>query len=256
MNDKPKTVSEYELHAYADDQLAADDMVRVEQWLDAHPEDAERVCRWQEQNIAIRDLYEPYALSRSEDEALLYAGHGKQRLNASKSRQVAAAAALFILGTLTGLSIPSFLGSAATATPIYEQASEAYSLYAPEVRHPVEVWADEKDHLVQWLSKRLGTKITAPDLSADGLSLVGGRLIPAEGSAGALLMYEDKSGERFTVLLARIPENEETAFMFDKRGPIQTLYWMDGPLAFAITGETSRETLRQLADSCYRQFQG
>ena len=35
-----------------------------------------------------------------------------------------------------------------------------------------------------WLSKRLGTTLRAPKLDAEGLSLVGGRLLPAEGTTG------------------------------------------------------------------------
>jgi anti-sigma factor RsiW len=32
------------------------------------------------------------------------------------------------------------------------QAAVAYAVYQPEQRHPVEVAADQQEHLVQWLS--------------------------------------------------------------------------------------------------------
>lgn len=256
MNDAPNPVTEAELHAYADGQLPHADLPRIEAWLAEHPEEAARVNGWRHQNAAIRTMFAPYAEARSGDAARLAALAPQPKRHAPRLRlQAAAALLLFGLGTATGLALPQFLGSPATATPIFEQSAEAYSIYARDVRHPVEVWANEKDHLVAWLGKRLGEKIVAPDLSSTGFSLVGGRLVPVDGAAGALLMYEDKSGKRLTILLGKAVKSDETAFMFASSGPVETLYWMDNGLAYAVSGEVSRDALRRIADLCYRQFQ-
>lgn len=254
MSDALNPVTEDDLHAYADGQMAADDAARIEAWLAAHPEDAARVAAWQSQNAAIRDMFATYARTFPEDAARLRT-RPRQPLIGRLPMRAAAAVLLFALGTATGLGLPSLLGSPATATPIFEQASDAYTIYAREVRHPVEVWAGEKDHLVAWLGKRLGEKIVAPDLASAGYTLVGGRLVPVDGVAGALLMYEDKSGKRLTLLLGRTSKKTETAFQFASEGTVETLYWMDNGLAYAVSGEVSREALRSVADLCYRQFQ-
>lgn len=254
MTDALNPVTENDLHAYADGQMASDEQARIKAWLAAHPEDAERVAAWRSQNEAIRDMFAPYAQTRPEDAARLTASLRKHLVDRVPLR-AAAAVLLFALGTATGLALPSLLGSPATATPIFEQASDAYAIYAREVRHPVEVWAQEKDHLVAWLGKRLGEKIVAPDLASAGYSLVGGRLVPVDGVPGALLMYEDKGGKRLTLLLGRTAKKTETAFQFASNGPVETLYWMDNGLAYAVSGEVSREALRAVADLCYRQFQ-
>lgn len=254
MSDALNPVTENDLHAYADGQMAAEEMTRVEAWLAAHPEDAARVAAWRSQNEAIRDMFAPYATMRPEDSARLTVPRRKPLVERLPLR-AAAAVLLFALGTATGLALPSLIGSPATATPIFEQASDAYTIYAREVRHPVEVWAGEKDHLVAWLGKRLGEKIVAPDLASAGYTLVGGRLVPVDGVAGALLMYEDKSGKRLTLLLGRTAKKSETAFQFASNGAVETLYWMDNGLAYAVSGEVSREALRAVADLCYRQFQ-
>ena len=254
MSDALNPVTENDLHAYADGQMAAEDAARVEAWLADHPEDAARVAAWQSQNEAIRDMFAPYARTLPQDAARLKTPPHRP-LTERLPLRVAAAVLLFVLGTATGLAIPSVLGSPATATPIFEQASDAYTIYAREVRHPVEVWAGEKDHLVAWLGKRLGEKIVAPDLASAGYTLVGGRLVPVDGNAGALLMYEDKSGKRLTLLLGRTAKKTETAFQFASEGTVETLYWMDNGLAYAVSGEVSREALRTVADLCYRQFQ-
>jgi anti-sigma factor RsiW len=255
MNDALKPVSEDELHAYADGRLPDADQPRMEAWLASRPEDQARIDTWRGQSEAIRAMFSPYARSHPGDEGLLAGAASRKERRSRLSLQAAAAVALFALGTATGVALPEFLGSAATATPIFEQASEAYSIYTRDVRHPVEVWAGEKDHLVTWLGKRLGEKIVAPDLSATGFALVGGRLVPVDGAAGALLMYEDSGGKRLTILLGKAAKRDDTAFMFASSGPVETLYWMDNGLAYAVTGEVTRTALRAIADECYRQFQ-
>ena len=62
------------------------------------------------------------------------------------------------------------------AVEIGSRAIAAHLIYANEKRHVVEVGADDEEHLVGWLSNRLGTELKAPDFSAEGYSLVGGRL--------------------------------------------------------------------------------
>ena len=46
--------------------------------------------------------------------------------------------------------------------------------------HPVEVGAGDPDHLVAWLSARLGRPVRAPSLDEYGYQLLGGRLLPGE----------------------------------------------------------------------------
>jgi anti-sigma factor RsiW len=48
------------------------------------------------------------------------------------------------------------------ALPAYVQdAAIAHAVFTPEQRHPVEVGAGEQAHLLQWLSRRLGTPLQA-----------------------------------------------------------------------------------------------
>ena len=65
-------------------------------------------------------------------------------------------------------------------------ALAAHRLYIGEVRHPIEVRAAEA-HLLPWLSRRLGTTVRAPDLTAFDLTLLGGRLLPGAHSSGGAL---------------------------------------------------------------------
>lgn len=257
MTDTGKSVTEEDLLAYADAQLSNGDVARVEAWLKTHPEDAARVKAWQQQNRDIQTMFAPYRVSGEGDEALLVARAPQEvRGNPWKRRglQAAAGLCLFALGVALGISYDRFPTQEEQAR-FPGEASSAFMIYSREVRHAVEVKADEKDHLVTWLGKRLGQKFAAPDLSRWGFSLIGGRLVPVDGRAGALLMYEDGGGKRLTVLVGQSDADAATSFRFVARGSVETFYWIDERLTYAVTAEIPREVLRQVADECYKQFE-
>lgn len=257
MTDTGKPVTEEDLLAYADAQLSNGDVARVEAWLKTHPDDAARVREWQQQNRDIQTMFEPYRRGREGDEALLVATR-KESASATSWRgyalQAAAGLCLFALGVAAGIGYDR-QPTEEDHTRFSGEASSAFLIYASEVRHPVEVRADEKDHLVTWLGKRLGEKFAAPDLSRWGFSLIGGRLVPVDGRAGALLMYEDGGGKRLTVLVGQSDASAATSFRFVSRGGVETFYWVDERLTYAVTAEIPRDTLRQVADECYKQFE-
>jgi anti-sigma factor RsiW len=147
------------------------------------------------------------------------------------------------------------------AVQFARQASVAYVVYQPEVRHPVEVTADQQQHLVQWLSKRLGHKLKVPDLSAQGYQLLGGRLLPGDNGARAQFMYQDASGKRLTLYLGAVKDGggkvntKETAFRFFEEGGVPAFYWVDQGFGCALSGPLPRGTLLELARIAYEQLE-
>ena len=145
----------------------------------------------------------------------------------------------------------------ASVQTLPQQSQAAYLIYASEVRHPVEVFSNEEAHLATWLGKRLDIPdLRVPDLRSLGFQLVGGRLLPVDGKAGAFFMYEDEAGKRLSVIVGRNPDNRDTSFRFASSDGVETFYWIDNDLGYAVSGEISRERLRQVAEECYRQFPG
>jgi len=61
MTDRDSPVTEDELHAYVDGEIAADRRGAVEAWLASHPEHAARVAHWRAQADAIRARYDAIA---------------------------------------------------------------------------------------------------------------------------------------------------------------------------------------------------
>jgi len=260
MNERPPAVTEADLHAFADDRLLPEDRARVTAWLDDNPEDAALIAAWREQNDGIRALFAPYAVEKAEDGALLRPrGEAHRRVWPRRLAMAAAAAGIFVLGTAAGhygpplLSPPELRLTALETLP--RQAQSAFVIYASEVRHPVEVGADQEAHLAAWLGKRLGiADLKVPSLQTLGFHLVGGRLLPVNDTPGALFMYEDATGKRITVLIGRNENNDTTSFRFANAGPVETFYWIDGELGYAVTGDIPRDTLRRVAEECYKQF--
>src|SRR6185436_8033983 len=201
MVDREPTVSEEELHAYVDGQIAGGECAAIEKWLESHPEDAARVAAWRAQADAIRARYGAIASEpvppRFELKALARAGRKWSRLAA------AAVLAALLLGGGAGWFGRGFFDGAGPTRAVSLEAFEAHRLYISEVRHPIEVKAGES-HLNPWLSRRIGYEMPTPDLDAFGLKLLGGRLLPGNaGRPAALYMYEGATGERFTIYTRR-----------------------------------------------------
>ena len=171
---------------------------------------------------------------------------------------LAASLALAIgLGGGVFLGQSDWLGQARTADRgdiIAKAGYRAHKMYTAEVRHPVEVAANEEDHLVSWLSKRVGAPVKAPDLSAQGLKLLGGRLLPVEGDPAAQLMYEGANGDRYTLFVTKSDGAPPTAFHFEEWGAIGCYYWIDGNLGYALNGPKDRDKLMAIATRIYEQI--
>lgn len=257
---RDNAITESDLHAYADGLLAGDERARVEQWLELNPQAREKVENWHAHAKALRQAFAPYHTAKYDDHKLLNALQtGNKRLMPIVFR-AAAACLIFAAGAFAGQFVPLLPKKAdapattQVAADISTQAESAYLIYASEVRHPVEVGADQQAHLATWLGKRLGYPFTVPDLTSIGFELVGGRLVPVSGKAGAMLMYQNGSGERVTVLVGRNPQNRTTSFRLANADGVATFYWIDNDIGYAVSGEISRSDLRKIAEECYRQF--
>ena len=204
MTDRPTPVTEDELHAYIDGELPSDRRGAVEAWLANHPDDANLVGAWRAQAEMIRARYGAAA-----DEEIPARLKLDQLLRNGRRWRAAAAAATvaaFIIGGVAGWMARGASAAAPDAFQTFtSEALAAHQLYIGEVRHPIEVGATE-NHLLPWLSRRVGTQLRAPDLTAFDFRLLGGRLLPSATGPAALFMYESGSGERVTLYCAHLKE--------------------------------------------------
>jgi len=244
-------VTEEELHAHADGLLSDGRRAAVEEYLAAHPEEAERVRGWMKITAALHDTFDEVL-----DEPVPPRLSGLRPPSRLVPR-LAVAAALLLAGTAGW-----WLRGALPGNEVYREellphrAAVAHAVYSPEVRHPVEVGSDQEAHLVAWLSKRLGTALRTPRLGPLGYDLLGGRLLPGDRGPVAQFMYADRSGKRLTLYLARAESGETgTAFRFSQEGPVGVFYWVDRSMGYALSAELPREELLRVADAVYAQIE-
>ncbi|MGL5164909.1 MAG: anti-sigma factor family protein [Afipia sp.] len=250
MTDHNIPVTEDELHAYVDNELPADRREAVEAWLVAHPDDAAKVTSWRTMTDALHTKYdavmdEPVPARLSVD-----------ALSRPPRRWMMGAIAASLLAFAVGGGV-GWVARGESATPstfasFTGDALDAHKLYVVEVRHPVEVAGSEKAHLQQWLTKRCGWEVRAPELDATGLKLVGGRLLPGPTGPASFLMYETASGERFTVYASRAA-TEVTQMRYAANDGTGALFWADRGVGYVVSGGADRNRLEHVARLVYDQ---
>ncbi|MBW8756951.1 MAG: anti-sigma factor [Burkholderiales bacterium] len=246
-------VTEAELHAHADRQLTPERAAEVAAWLAHRPDEAARVRAWEAHKRELRTLYDPVL-----DEAVPPALRRRARRPAPWfGRPTLAAAAALLLALAAGAGGWALRGAhdaplVAAAPPPNDfpaRAAIAHTVYAPEVKRPVEV-----------------------DV---GYALEGGRLLPGERGPVAQFMYRDEAGHRLTLYVsnekAGTPPtaanglasadlrgsgdaHADTAFRFASEGAVNVFWWVDGPFRYAITAPADRAALTQVSAEVYRQL--
>ncbi len=255
MKSGSESIPESDLQAFVDGRLPPERHAEVEAYLAAHPEEAARVQAYREQKAALHALFDP--VQGEEIPPAMYRVLERPRWR-GLARGAVAAALYLVVGGIGGWWLHGLhLQQQRLHAVLVERAASAHIVYTPEVRHPVEVRAEEEAHLVKWLTKRLDAPVKAPNLDALGYRLVGGRLLPAEGSSpAAQFMYEDGQGKRVTLYVRRNPSaDRSTAFRFTQLGNVRLFYWIDGPLGYALVAELEREPLLKLANAVYQQLE-
>ncbi|MEY8688297.1 MAG: anti-sigma factor [Leptothrix sp. (in: b-proteobacteria)] len=279
MNDPHDAIHPDTLHAFVDGELDPARLPALLAWLQTHPDDAARVRHWQAQRLQLRQLARQLDLGATPPgltATVLRADRATQRR--ALWRQAAAVVLLVSAGVSAGVYgdhrwgqgaadlaangvIPA-TAQAGRAVPapadspaFVRDAALAHAVFVPEQRHPVEVGAAEQAHLIQWLSRRLGAPLKAPSLAARGYALLGGHLLPGEGTPRAQFMYENASGARLTLYVAVFEPGQApapTSFRLARHGSEQSFYWIEDRFGYALSAELTTPDLLALA----REVQG
>jgi len=244
-------ITEADFHAYVDGLLSEARRAEVETFLAANPQEAERVRAYQKQNEALRALFDPVLNEHVPSQ--IKRPHSRWGLPLGRYAMIAAS--ITVGGVLGWMARGADYRKPDEPLAFARQAAIAHLVYTPEVRHPVEVGVDQEDHLVNWLSKRLGAPLKAPRLSELGYDLVGGRLLPGNQGPVAQFMYQDEKGQRLTLYVRTdAGTKRETAFRFAQEGSVRVFYWLDGPFGYALSGEVDRAELSRIANTIYHQL--
>nr|WP_145549348.1 anti-sigma factor [Variovorax boronicumulans] len=253
---QPVPITEADLHAYADGQLAPARQAQMEQFLAEHPTQAARVRAWQEQNALLHSLLDPVRaepvpprLSMPARTAMAWRSLAAGVLIAA----VSAGAAWSLRGMVEGGAALS-LAAGPALSGFAQRAAIAHAVYSPDKRRPVEVGADQEQALVTWLTRRMGAQVRAPALAPLGYALIGGRLLPGEKGPVAQFMYGADDGRRLTLYVTREVAAADTAFRFGQDGAVKVFYWVENGFGYAISADADRAALMEVSEEVYRQL--
>ena len=276
-------VDETDLHALVDGELDPDHRRRVEDHLLLHPGDAALVEDWRRQNAALRAAFEPIALetpplslrtaatraaAQSQGPIETGATHwgrpsGTPRprriedLRVRQRRQAALISALLLVSglALAGLAAFVFAGGRseaprAPAPTAFSQgyvsrAGLTYATYTVDA-HPVEFDATRRDELADRLKTRVGFS-RIPDLSAQDLRLLGGRIVPGVSGPAGFLIYERADGGRVGLYF------ERAVFAAAPPAPrggfgVTALEWRAADFAFVLVGPLPPDAMQAAAE--------
>lgn len=250
-----KTLESWAISAYADNELESGERAEVEQLIAQSPEAQAELAFIRRHKQALKQAFggvaeEPVPLS------LLRAARPQRP---AQTRTVptwtAMAASLVLLALGAGGGWYAGHPASMAGNDLMQAALGAHEVYAPEQKHPVEVAGDDRQYLQQWLSKRIGVNFSAPDLSDQGYTLLGGRLLAEQDKPAALLMYEDASKRRLSVYLASNPAGTSTGLDMNKSGKFVVCTWKEPDMVYAFVGEQTEAEMKQLAAIAHNRFE-
>ncbi|CAG8863736.1 hypothetical protein PS627_00674 [Pseudomonas fluorescens] len=237
--------SEQELHAYVDDRLESRRRTEVQAWLAAHPEDAARVEAWRSDARRLRVALA--GLDELPGSRQLDLSHLSQRLRQRRHRRLATAAVLLLTLGVGGLGGWQARQVTLTDNAPMADAVQAHRLFADATA--LDLTASAPAQLQAWLGRHFSQVGQLPDLGRYGFEPVGARLLSNEQGPAALVVFQDRDGQRISLFLrspseryARMPSGQRT------EGSLQARYWSHGAYNFALVsaaGDERGEGVRQ-----------
>ncbi|WP_226574537.1 anti-sigma factor family protein [Acuticoccus sediminis] len=269
-----RPITEDDLNLYVDGRLDHARHTEVAAYLDAHPDVARRVQGFRDQRDRLRAALQPVVEEPIPSELDLRrliaerhpapsgpdaAARGRRAGARVAGGWMRAAAALVLLcvgalggWSLRGMGAPAVEGVGALA----REAAASYAVYAPDRLHPVEIRADDRAALDDWMAARLGRAVAIPDLAPSGYRFMGGRIVPTEHGPAVLLMYDDDKGTRLALLTRPMRADRDAPMSAHGDGEVNGVTWADAGLGYSLVGPKSADTLHPLADEARRQILG
>lgn len=277
------------LQDYVDDELDSAARLELGKLLASSPADQQRVARYQEQNDALHEMYDPVltepiperlrsALDRAETasrdadaEVPEYAVPlARPGLFGLSWRQgligTAACVALLSVGVAAGWKVRDDLHAQymqkMAADAFLHQVTNSYNLYTAE-QTP---WSSssgisEANALLTWFKDKFGVEVTVPPLGDAGFQFVGGHALPSSTGPAGQLIYRNEKGATVAVYFQAREASEsrrlvprlrdESGRIFAQRDDISVYYWDSGSLTYALIGTMAKEELASLVDAIF-----
>jgi len=216
-----KPVTEADLHSYVDGGLSESAKAEIEAWLRAHPEDAERMRAYAEQNAMLRSFYNP-VLDEPVPARFLRCTSVRGSATPRRRRYSPPESAGWFARESSSRHSRSAVARAAGG----DGAHRVRTGGAPSGRS-----AGQRGSATGRVAVEAGWHyFEAPKLAPLGYDLVGGRLLSGPGSGRALHVSGRARPAVDAVCLEAAGEPRDTAFRFSQEDRVSVFYWVDGKL--------------------------
>lgn len=239
-------VTEADIQAYADGQITPGTELAeaVEARLGADPGARQRMQAYRRQNEAIREHYHDVLSEPLPDrlrlESIRAGADNPVRRYAGSMPRLAAGMAMLSFAVLLG-----WLVGQSASEPLERFADRvSVHLAGNDKRQPLSTESTAMRSL-----EALGG---APDFSREGLQLMGARQI--EDDQMYEVRYRDGNGRELRLVMAPDPQRHDQLLSRTRDDGRQVVYWQQGPLMYALTGDFSARDLDGLAHFAIDRF--
>lgn len=123
----------------------------------------------------------------------------------------------------------------------------AYRTFAGNATRPVETTTKDRAALERWFAAQGERAAPVPDLTAAGLALLGGRIIPGAFSPAQFMLYENARRERVGVAIEPLDLPPASAIVFGESGGVASAAWTGAGHGFVVLGAASGAPIARLA---------
>jgi anti-sigma factor RsiW len=245
MTDRHHSIREIDLLAYADGLFDTDPgrKAEVEAYLREHPEEAAKVRDYADQNDKIRRLYDP-VLAEPVPERLKAVVENHPGVVLGHVARTAIVASLLLAAGFIGWMIGK--SGQADPWPVQDFVEQAMTTYwRPQLASDSRTnrTLEKAPQPLPGLSPQSSLPFHPPDLSQQGFTLVDNYLTMANDPQTAQVTYADPHGRRFSLFLRTLWREESPQFHFTENEGVTMVYWLEGPLAYALVGQLDRQEM-------------
>lgn len=238
------------LLAYVDGELDSNSAHQISIALETDPEARERVDRLRQSAVLARAVFErPSSIIMCPKlRALIDTASPRRyrRIFFAAAASIAIAAISFGSGFLVELSRAR--QEISFDARLFDEVADYHTMYAYEDDHQVEVSADRREHIEEWLGARLQRRLHVPDLTDRALHFVGARLLVVDGSPVAQLVYHwPGQPHKPLALCITFGSPDEQPIKADARDGVQQILWRHRGYTYVLVGWASQPMLNSLA---------
>jgi anti-sigma factor RsiW len=169
-----------------------------------------------------------------------YAAQNEARAAIAASLILAAGLAGWVIGQ-RGPSEPWSMQEFVKQTMMtYERPPLMSSSNAAHAPDPAVV---ETTQPLDWLSHQIALPLQPPDLTSQGFTWVEKRLVSAHGPQVAQVTYAAPGGHQLSLFLRTRWQDETPQFRFAETDGVTMVYWLEGPLVYALVGQLERQEM-------------